>query len=151
MVRAETGDLSAAHIFHSCMQASACTACTLMIPVVSEAGTATLLADCRGLCSCFRLAHTFIEHAQCADIFFLKADTCQLGMDQHEVSRKRQLQQLSQQRRSSQKHGAEGPSLPVQVNMLAREYCDDIKRKNKPIILSHRCAGPLWGSSVACP
>jgi hypothetical protein len=24
------------------------------------------------------------------------------------------------------------------VNMLAREYCDDIKRKNKPIILSHR-------------
>jgi hypothetical protein len=24
------------------------------------------------------------------------------------------------------------------VNMLAREYCDDIKRKLKPIILSHR-------------
>jgi tyrosyl-tRNA synthetase len=24
------------------------------------------------------------------------------------------------------------------VNMLAREYCDDIKRKMKPIILSHR-------------
>jgi hypothetical protein len=24
------------------------------------------------------------------------------------------------------------------VNVLAREYCDDIKRKNKPIILSHR-------------
>lgn len=24
------------------------------------------------------------------------------------------------------------------VNMLAREYCDSIKRKNKPIILSHR-------------
>lgn len=45
---------------------------------------------------------------QCADIFFLKADICQLGMDQRKV------------------------------NMLAREYCDDIKRKNKPIILSHR-------------
>ena len=44
---------------------------------------------------------------QCADIFFLKADICQLGMDQRKV------------------------------NMLAREYCDDIKRKNKPIILSH--------------
>jgi tyrosyl-tRNA synthetase len=28
--------------------------------------------------------------------------------------------------------------LSLQVNMLAREYCDDIKRKNKPIILSHR-------------
>lgn len=44
---------------------------------------------------------------QCADIFFLKADICQLGMDQRKV------------------------------NMLAREYCDVIKRKNKPIILSH--------------
>ncbi|KAL5979813.1 hypothetical protein ACLOJK_038924 [Asimina triloba] len=44
---------------------------------------------------------------QCADIFFLKADICQLGMDQRKV------------------------------NMLAREYCDDIKRKRKPIVLSH--------------
>ncbi|KAA8529405.1 hypothetical protein F0562_033795 [Nyssa sinensis] len=44
---------------------------------------------------------------QCADIFFLKADICQLGMDQRKV------------------------------NVLAREYCDDIKRKDKPIILSH--------------
>merc|ERR1719482_787541 len=44
---------------------------------------------------------------QCADIFFLKADICQLGMDQRKV------------------------------NVLAREYCDSIKRKNKPIILSH--------------
>jgi hypothetical protein len=38
----------------------------------------------------------------------LQADICQLGMDQRKV------------------------------NMLAREYCDQIKRKNKPIILSHR-------------
>jgi tyrosyl-tRNA synthetase len=37
-----------------------------------------------------------------------QADICQLGMDQRKV------------------------------NVLAREYCDDIKRKNKPIILSHR-------------
>nr|XP_017247128.1 PREDICTED: tyrosine--tRNA ligase 2, cytoplasmic [Daucus carota subsp. sativus] len=44
---------------------------------------------------------------QCADIFFLKADICQLGMDQRKV------------------------------NVLAREYCLKIKRKNKPIILSH--------------
>ncbi|KAL3714864.1 hypothetical protein ACJRO7_006723 [Eucalyptus globulus] len=44
---------------------------------------------------------------QCADIFFLKADICQLGIDQRKV------------------------------NVLAREYCDAIKRKNKPIILSH--------------
>lgn len=46
---------------------------------------------------------------QCADIFFLKADICQLGMDQRKV------------------------------NMLAREYCDVSKPKikNKPIILSH--------------
>ncbi|PWA94994.1 tyrosine--tRNA ligase [Artemisia annua] len=44
---------------------------------------------------------------QCADVFFLEADICQLGMDQRKV------------------------------NVLAREYCDAIKRKNKPIILSH--------------
>ncbi|CAA3029565.1 elongation factor Ts, mitochondrial [Olea europaea subsp. europaea] len=37
-----------------------------------------------------------------------QADICQLGMDQ------------------------------CKVNVLAREYCDDIKRKNKPVILSHR-------------
>ncbi|RNF26982.1 putative tyrosyl-tRNA synthetase [Trypanosoma conorhini] len=44
---------------------------------------------------------------QCADIFFLKADICQLGLDQRKV------------------------------NMLAREYCDLTGRKLKPVILSH--------------
>lgn len=44
---------------------------------------------------------------QCSDIFFLKADICQLGLDQRKV------------------------------NMLAREYCDDIKAERKPVILSH--------------
>ena len=44
---------------------------------------------------------------QCSDIFFLKADICQLGMDQRKV------------------------------NMLAREYSDDIKAERKPVILSH--------------
>ncbi|KAG7366368.1 tyrosyl-tRNA synthetase [Nitzschia inconspicua] len=44
---------------------------------------------------------------QCTDIFFLKADICQLGVDQRKV------------------------------NMLAREYCEAAKMKNKPIILSH--------------
>ena len=34
------------------------------------------------------------------------------------------------------------PARLPQVNMLAREYCDDIKRKNKPIILSHRWGWP---------
>ncbi|KAL6570575.1 hypothetical protein OROGR_000125 [Orobanche gracilis] len=52
-------------------------------------------------------AQIFYPCMQCADIFFLEADICQLGMDQRKV------------------------------NVLAREYCDDIKRKNKPIILSH--------------
>ncbi|CAB4279173.1 unnamed protein product [Prunus armeniaca] len=49
----------------------------------------------------------FYPCMQCADIFFLQADICQMGMDQRKV------------------------------NVLAREYCDDIKKKNKPIILSH--------------
>jgi tyrosyl-tRNA synthetase len=45
---------------------------------------------------------------QCADIFHLKIDICQLGMDQRKV------------------------------NMLAREYCDEHKLgRSKPIILSH--------------
>lgn len=44
---------------------------------------------------------------QCTDIFFLKADVCQLGVDQRKV------------------------------NMLAREYCDSAGIKLKPIILSH--------------
>ena len=46
---------------------------------------------------------------QAADIFFLKADICQLGMDQRKV------------------------------NMLAREYCDaaDPKIRFKPVVLSH--------------
>merc|ERR1711934_184015 len=52
-------------------------------------------------------AQIFYPCMQCADIFFLKADICQLGMDQRKV------------------------------NMLAREYCDTIKRKFKPCILSH--------------
>ncbi|CAL9028883.1 unnamed protein product [Prunus brigantina] len=46
----------------------------------------------------------FYPCMQCADIFFLQADICQMGMDQRKV------------------------------NVLAREYCDEIK---KPIILSH--------------
>ncbi|CAJ1444041.1 unnamed protein product [Effrenium voratum] len=44
---------------------------------------------------------------QCTDIFFLKADICQLGVDQRKV------------------------------NMLARDYCDAAGRKLKPIVLSH--------------
>ncbi|RDX90655.1 Tyrosine--tRNA ligase 1, cytoplasmic, partial [Mucuna pruriens] len=50
---------------------------------------------------------------QCADIFFLKADICQLGMDQRKV------------------------------NVLAREYCDIIKKKHKPVILSHHMLAGL--------
>jgi len=54
-------------------------------------------------------AQIFYPCMQCADVFFLKADICQLGLDQRKV------------------------------NMLAREYCDMTKPKlkHKPIILSH--------------
>jgi tyrosyl-tRNA synthetase len=44
---------------------------------------------------------------QCADVFYLKTDICQLGVDQRKV------------------------------NMLAREYCDKQKDMTKPIIVSH--------------
>jgi tyrosyl-tRNA synthetase len=49
---------------------------------------------------------------QCADIFFLKADICQLGMDQRKV------------------------------NVLAREYCDEVGLR-KPVILSHHMLAGL--------
>ncbi|CAI5737919.1 unnamed protein product [Peronospora destructor] len=44
---------------------------------------------------------------QCADIFNLNADICQLGIDQRKI------------------------------NMLARDYCDQAKIRFKPVILSH--------------
>jgi tyrosyl-tRNA synthetase len=49
----------------------------------------------------------FYPCMQCADIFHLKADICQLGMDQRKV------------------------------NVLAREYCTEKKIAKKPVILSH--------------
>lgn len=52
-------------------------------------------------------AQIFYPCMQAADIFFLNADICQLGMDQRKV------------------------------NMLAREYCDIVTGLKKPIILSH--------------
>ena len=54
-------------------------------------------------------SQVFYPCMQCADVFYLKADICQLGMDQRKV------------------------------NMLAREYCDLARPKiaTKPVILSH--------------
>ncbi|KAK9997357.1 hypothetical protein SO802_022043 [Lithocarpus litseifolius] len=52
-------------------------------------------------------AQIFYPCMQCANVFFLKADICQLGMDQRKV------------------------------NVLAGEFNEDVKRKKKPIILSH--------------
>jgi len=54
-------------------------------------------------------AHIMYPIMQCADIFFLKADICQLGMDQRKI------------------------------NMLARDYVDHKKKeiRFKPIIISH--------------
>lgn len=55
---------------------------------------------------------------QCTDIFFLKADICQLGLDQRKV------------------------------NMLARDYCDSKGIKNKPVILSqHMISGLKKGQA----
>ncbi|KAF0982219.1 hypothetical protein FDP41_011674 [Naegleria fowleri] len=70
-------------------------------------------------------AQIFYPCMQCADIFYLKADICQLGMDQRKV------------------------------NMLAREYAEtkrkDKKTKSKfrfsPVILSHHMLPGLDGST----
>ena len=58
----------------------------------------------------------FYPVMQCADVFFLGCDITSLGLDQRKV------------------------------NMLALEYCDKIKRKNKPIIVSHHMIMGLDGS-----
>ena len=50
---------------------------------------------------------------QCADIFFLRADVCQLGLDQRKV------------------------------NVLAKEYCDKIGREDKPVVISHHMLSGL--------
>lgn len=52
-------------------------------------------------------AQIFYPCMQCADVFFLKADICQLGIDQRKV------------------------------NVLAREYAGAKKKKFKPIVISH--------------
>ena len=52
---------------------------------------------------------------QCADIFYLDVDICSLGVDQRKV------------------------------NMLAREYCDKIKKEHKPVIISHKMISGLNG------
>jgi len=54
---------------------------------------------------------------QCADIFYLKVDICSLGIDQRKV------------------------------NMLAREYCDKIKKTDKPVIISHKMIIGLNGET----
>eukprot|EP01088_Endostelium_zonatum_P019667 TRINITY_DN690_c0_g1_i1.p1 TRINITY_DN690_c0_g1~~TRINITY_DN690_c0_g1_i1.p1 ORF type:complete len:434 (-),score=104.87 TRINITY_DN690_c0_g1_i1:133-1434(-) len=67
----------------------------------------------------------FYPVMQCADIFFLKADICSLGVDQRKV------------------------------NMLARDYCDKVDvaakfgRKTKPIILSHHMILGLDGTKMS--
>lgn len=58
----------------------------------------------------------FYPCMQCADIFYLNVDICSLGLDQRKV------------------------------NMLALEYCDKIKRKHKPVVLSHNMLMGLDGS-----
>jgi tyrosyl-tRNA synthetase len=68
-------------------------------------------------------SQVFYPVMQCADIFFLKIDICSLGIDQ------------------------------LKVNALALEYCDKIKQKNKPIIISHHMVMGLDGTkmSKSCP
>lgn len=65
-----------------------------------------------------KTSQIFYPIMQCADIFFIEGgiDICSLGMDQRKV------------------------------NMLALEYCDLIKKKLKPIVVSHHMLSGLDGS-----
>lgn len=66
--------------------------------------------------SSLKTSQVFYPVMQCADIFFLGVDICSLGYDQRKV------------------------------NMLAIEYCDKIRRRFKPIIISHPMLMGLDGS-----
>ena len=66
--------------------------------------------------SSLKSSQIFYPVMQCADIFFLGVDICSLGLDQKKV------------------------------NVLAIEYCDKIKRKFKPVIVSHPMLMGLDGS-----
>ncbi|KAG9395502.1 Aminoacyl-tRNA synthetase class Ic [Carpediemonas membranifera] len=61
----------------------------------------------RGESDQLSVAQILYPSMQCSDVFFLKSDICQLGKDQRKV------------------------------NMLARDYCTTIGRREKPIIVSH--------------
>lgn len=64
-------------------------------------------------------SQVFYPVMQCADIFFLKISITSLGMDQKKV------------------------------NALALEYCDKIKQKNKPVIISHHMVMGLDGTKMS--
>jgi tyrosyl-tRNA synthetase len=64
-------------------------------------------------------SQVFYPVMQCADIFFLGIDICSLGVDQ------------------------------LKCNSLALEYCDKIKKKNKPIIVSHHMVLALNGTKMS--
>lgn len=88
--------------------------------MVLDIGRQNTIARIRKCCTIMGKAEGTLTAAQilyplmqCSDIFFLKADICQLGLDQRKV------------------------------NMLAREYCDLIGRKLKPVILSHHMLAGL--------
>lgn len=70
---------------------------------------------------------------QCADIFFLKADICQLVCEEAYRSNGSIVTFLSILQGMDQR----------KVNMLAREYCDvaDPKIRFKPVIRSFRSMG----------
>lgn len=70
----------------------------------------TIMGKTEGSLTCAQVLYPLM---QCSDIFLLKADICQLGLDQRKV------------------------------NMLAREYCDLIGKKLKPVILSHHMLAGL--------
>ncbi len=61
----------------------------------------------------------FYPVMQCADIFFLKADLCSLGMDQRKV------------------------------NVMAREYCDKAKIRHKPVMVHHHMLSGLDGTKMS--
>ncbi|KAJ9454239.1 hypothetical protein DIPPA_28314 [Diplonema papillatum] len=83
---------------------------TQMLDIARVFSLARIMKCCQimgrseGTLSCAQILYPLM---QCTDVFFLRADVCQLGVDQRKV------------------------------NMLARDYCSAAGKKQKPVILSH--------------
>ncbi|XWS19223.1 hypothetical protein CRYUN_Cryun32bG0112500 [Craigia yunnanensis] len=104
----EQDELSAAQILYPCMQCADIFSLSYKTILAVSKEPLFRISSMVAIDLLLFLCSAILDYLlQAVPLLVYIADICQLGMDQRKV------------------------------NVLAREYCDNIKRKNKPIILSH--------------